>query len=173
MNSECSICFEIVRSNRVTDSKPNSGNPFITRCGHLFHENCIKDCLKSQRYQRMGFVVHQKKNSTHFLHNFSKCPQCQQQVLSSQLIRVYVNEPENSSKQKDEVVSVETREMGFWKLKFLVLFVDRTVEETIEWFKWKGSTSIWSDRCIEQTDKIGEGTKVWKDKICFVNDSRN
>lgn len=38
MNSECSICFELVRSSETQ-------KPSVTRCGHLFHENCIKSCL--------------------------------------------------------------------------------------------------------------------------------
>ncbi|KAG4077394.1 hypothetical protein HA402_009795 [Bradysia odoriphaga] len=76
MNSECSICFEIVRT------EPQK--PLVTPCGHLFHDNCISSCLPDR--------------------GTGKCPQCNQPIKISNLIRLYVNEPENSIRAKDELI---------------------------------------------------------------------
>ncbi|XP_037049771.1 uncharacterized protein LOC119084043 [Bradysia coprophila] len=77
MNSECSICFEIVRSD-------GTQKPLVTPCGHLFHDNCITSCLHN--------------------HGTGKCPQCNQPIKMSSLIRLYINEPENSIRAKDELI---------------------------------------------------------------------
>lgn len=37
---------------------------------------------------------------------FSKCPQCNQPTLRTQLVRLYINEPGTSTENKDELVDI-------------------------------------------------------------------
>ncbi|KAJ6635185.1 E3 ubiquitin-protein ligase RFWD3, partial [Pseudolycoriella hygida] len=69
MNTECAICFELVR---FTDTQ----TPIATRCGHIFHDNCIN--------QYLGDVSDD---------SLRVCPQCNQFTKQSELIQLFRTAP--------------------------------------------------------------------------------
>lgn len=86
MNISCSICAEVFRG-------PDAHNLHVTRCGHVFHNECLSKWL--ERYILIIRLQNQMKTiySMCFNHLFRKntCPECRSKSTSSTVIRLYVN----------------------------------------------------------------------------------
>ncbi|XP_031618478.1 E3 ubiquitin-protein ligase TRAIP-like [Contarinia nasturtii] len=73
MNINCSICAELFRG-------PDADNLHVTRCGHVFHNECLAKWLE-------------RKNT---------CPECRSKTTTATVFRLFVNIADSSYAENDE-----------------------------------------------------------------------
>jgi len=100
MFPECGICLEVLDGSQQTPAGP----AVTTRCGHLYHKNCISTWFDEPPYPSM-------------------CPTCRCYVSKYHLITVYLNISHDGIPTPDDVAkwrqTLKLRELDIEKLKLM------------------------------------------------------
>lgn len=129
MNISCSICAELFRG-------PDAQNLHVTRCGHVFHNECLSKWL--ERYQTKSITWLNSIELKHLSYYYfflrkNTCPECRSKTTNATVIRLFVNIADSSYAEDNEgatdLVSLQSENDN---LKFRIIEKDGALKSKDE-----------------------------------------
>jgi len=100
MSFVCVICEDFL----TVDGDGGPPNPIVTTtCGHVYHQKCIHDWFEAKLRNNA-----REENHGRQLDNSEKCPTCQKDTSSEELIRIFPTEEIENNEQVDSSMGTET-----------------------------------------------------------------
>lgn len=146
MKIECSICFENIGE--------DDRQVCVTRCGHLFHNDCVKTWMKQSKT--------------------SSCPQCRHSLRATDLRTVFLNNVSDRRKQDIAISSLAESmraykyNLGITQYQFKIKHLESELEilkYQMQKWKYKAESVMLMNERLEIRIKESE----YREKVANVN----